>query len=181
MKSRAKIANVNAPSLLHCPRWPRQVQSCVTVADGFANNCRQCKRPVWTQSVVMEIAQKSWGGCRFSDDGLMELWYVCMLGWKVRITIMVHRDRYYQRLWGTWHWTKVDEVCFIPLFLFSPAVTWLPILGESKEKVKAKHKTMKKNGTPKMFFILFSLNETPSSTWLVFQAFIYIFRNFKYL
>ncbi len=40
-------------SLLHCPRWPRQAQSCVTVADGFAYKCRQCKRS------VMEIAQKS--------------------------------------------------------------------------------------------------------------------------
>jgi hypothetical protein len=30
-------------SVLHRPRWPRQVKSCVTVADGFANKHRQCK------------------------------------------------------------------------------------------------------------------------------------------
>jgi hypothetical protein len=26
--------------------WPRQEQSCVAVADGFANKCRQCKRSI---------------------------------------------------------------------------------------------------------------------------------------
>jgi hypothetical protein len=30
-------------SMWNRPRWPREVQSCVAVADSLANKCRQCK------------------------------------------------------------------------------------------------------------------------------------------
>jgi hypothetical protein len=38
------------PSVSCRPRWPRQVQSNVAVADGFANKHRQCK---WSITIVM--------------------------------------------------------------------------------------------------------------------------------
>jgi hypothetical protein len=46
------ISHMITPAILHrmylpwpsCrPRWPRQVKSCVTVANSFSNICRQCK------------------------------------------------------------------------------------------------------------------------------------------
>jgi hypothetical protein len=30
----------------HHPRWPRQVKSCVAVADSFTNKCGHCKRSI---------------------------------------------------------------------------------------------------------------------------------------
>ncbi len=40
-------------SVSHCPRWQRQVQSRVAVADGFANKQRQCKRSFSFEAKVL--------------------------------------------------------------------------------------------------------------------------------
>ncbi len=74
--------------------------------------------------------------------------------------------------------SRVVDKCLVPVpigFLFSPAVIWLPIPGESKDngRDKGKTKIMMKKYNSKMFFTLpYSPSKRPSllfppKTWLL--------------
>ncbi len=73
----------------------------------------------------------------------MELWCLCVrevgqVWGRVRITVVVHRDVAQKAVGYTAPW-YFESVCLVPVsigFLFSPAVIWLPIPGESKENGK---------------------------------------------
>ncbi len=59
----------------HRPRWPRQVQSGVAVADGFTNQCRQCK---WSFNVKSHSIQS----CSDAQTSLASI-DICEWCWKI--------------------------------------------------------------------------------------------------